>query len=260
MFTIKQFGIFLLSWVLLSCKSQPKTIEHSASTLSANRSENRPNRDFCWQGSLNGNIPVFIHYQIDSEFLVGEIVYLNTKEKTPIKLAGTTMDLGYFRLLEFDKTGNITGIVTASQNKNVLEGNWFSPKSRKELSFNASTKDTTIASRPKAALHEIFGTYQYRYGEEGYQGEFIIRQLPDSKASFSINSVTEAPGRNVAEVNEDTITMSASQFVYQLRDARSCEIMVRFYKEFAFIKYTRGYCQGEFGNNATVDGIFFKTD
>ena len=42
-----------------------------------------------WTGMINSSIPVFISYSIQDSLVVGEIRYLNTKEKKPIRLLGT---------------------------------------------------------------------------------------------------------------------------------------------------------------------------
>jgi hypothetical protein len=217
--------------------------------------------EICWTGTLNGKTPIFIRYALDSNLIIGEITYLNTKDKQPIKLLGTIEEDKNYRLLEFDKTGNVTGIITGLPNDKIFNGSWFSPKTRKELTLNLTPKDTVINS-PKLAtgLQDIFGHYHYQYSEAGYQGDFEITKLPDGKAAFGITSVTGEPARNVAQIDDDTITLNNPHFIYKVPDTDSCEFEVKFYKGFASIRYTKGYCDGQFGMNATIDGIFLKTE
>ena len=255
--------IFLLT--IISCNNQHQKVSSSDTTSSdtpttSKETKNKNDKEISWTGTLHGKTPVFIHYQLDNNLIFGEITYLNTKDKLPITLLGTIEDDKSYRLLEFEKDGNITGIITGLPKENVFEGSWFSPKTRKELVLTLAKKDTAINSSATDALfQDIFGHYHYQYSEAGYQGDFEIKKLSNSKASFGITSVTGEPGRNVAQIDDDTITLTTTHFIYKLPDTDNCEFQVKFYKGFASIKYTKGFCDGQFGNNATIDGIFLKT-
>jgi hypothetical protein len=254
--------IFLLASI--SCNNQQQKITDPDTKVSDTRTtltdtKFDTNKEICWTGTLNGRAPVFIHYQLDSNLIVGEITYLNTKDKLPITLLGTIEDDKSYRLLEFQKTGNITGIITGTPTGNHFSGSWFSPKTRKELVLSLQKKDTAVNSAPiDTELQDIFGHYHYQYSEVGYQGDLEIVRLSNSKASFGITSVTGEPARNVAQIDDDTISLTTTHFIYKLPDTNDCEFEVRFYKGFAFIKYTKGFCDGQFGMNATIDGIFLK--
>ena len=258
--------IYLLTLTIISCNNQQEKVSDldtsataTTTTLTSDKALN--SNEICWTGNLDHKIPVFIHYQIDSNLIIGEITYLNTKEKLPIRLLGTIEDDKSYRLLEFEKSGNITGIITGVPADKTFNGSWFSPKTRKELVLNLLRKDTAITSSTMdTKLQDIFGRYHYQYSEAGYQGDFEIYKLANSKAVFGITSVTGAPGRNLAQIDDDTIDLSAAHFIYKLPDTDDCEFEVKFYRGFAFIKYTKGFCEGQFGMNATVDGIFLKTE
>lgn len=73
-----------------------------------------------WRGTINSKIPVFVSYSIQDNIVMGEIRYLNTKEKKPIRLLGTIEEGGTYRLLEFSPTGTITGIITGTPTKDFL--------------------------------------------------------------------------------------------------------------------------------------------
>ncbi len=252
---------YILLLTIISCNSQQQKFSSSDSSDSAIPTTLiKIKNEICWKGTLKGNIPVFIHYQLDSNLIIGEITYLNTKENLPIKLLGTIENDKSYRLLEFEESGNITGIITGLPTDKIFNGSWFSPRTRKELDVNLVQKDTNIISyKTDIKLQEIFGNYHYQYSEAGYQGDFEIKKLLHSKASFAITSVTNEPARNVAQINTDTISLNTTQFNYQLPETKDCEFQVNFYKGFAYIRYTKGYCDGQFGNNATIDGIFLKT-
>ncbi|MBX3255376.1 MAG: hypothetical protein KF862_14640 [Chitinophagaceae bacterium] len=258
--------IYILLLTIISCNNQQQKVSSSDTLASAKPSfltdvQNQSNNEICWTGTLNGKTPVFLHYKLDSNLIIGEITYLNTKDKLPIKLLGTIEDDKSYRLLEFEKSGNITGIITGLPTDKIFSGSWFSPKTRKELVLNLVKKDTVINSNTKdTQLQDIFGHYHYQYSEAGYQGDFEITKLPNSKASFGITSVTGEPARNIAQIENDTIALNTTQFIYKMPNTDSCEFSVKFYKGFVYIRYTKGFCDGQFGMNATIDGIFLKTE
>ena len=257
---------YILLLTIISCNNQEQKVSSADTLISSNPSaladsKNKGSNEISWTGTLNRKTPVFIHYQLDSNLIIGEIIYLNTKDKQPIKLLGTIEDDKSYRLLEFEKSGNITGIITGLPTDKNFNGSWFSPKTRKEFVVSLVKKDTTIMSaKVRTQLEEIFGNYHYQYSEAGYQGDFKIKKLPTSKASFGITSVTGEPGRNVAQIDDDTITLNTAQFIYKLPNTKDCEFQVKFYNGFAYIRYINGFCDGQFGNNATIDGIFLKTN
>ena len=253
---------YILLLTIFSCNNPTKQVSTSTDTSSsATNIRPQTESETCWMGTLNNKTPVFLHYKMDDSLIIGEITYLNTKDKFPILIVGTIEEDKNYRLLEFEKSGNITGVITGLPTGKAFNGSWFSPKTRKELVLNLIKKDTIVNSRSiQTNLEEIFGHYHYQYTEEGYQGDLEITKLTNSKIIFGITAVTEEPARNVAQVDDDTIELNTTHFIYKIPESDNCEFEVRFYKGFAYIKYTKGYCNGQFGMNATIDGIFLKTD
>ncbi len=245
----------LLLCISTSCtlqqKKQAKEVKKNATTTL--------NNDICWSGTLNAKIPVFLHYQVLDSVVIGELTYLNTKAKKPIPVVGTLKN-GNYRILEFAKDGNITGILTGTQNTDTnFSGYWFSPKTRKNLSLNLTKSDSIIPSKSNTTvLKNIYGNYRYQYSESGYQGEFSISKVDHKNSAFSIFSVTNAPARNMADVGIDTISLHTTEFLYTIPDTDDCEFKVRFFKDFLQINYTKGFCDGTFGHNATIEGIYYK--
>lgn len=258
--------IFILFLTIISCNSQQQKVGDTGTLTSDSvhaftTTNIQDTKEACWTGTLNGKTPVFIHYKLDSNLIIGEIIYLNTKNKQPIILLGTIEDDKSYRLLEFEKSGNITGVIIGSPTDNTFKGSWFSPKTGKELIVNLTKMDTVIkAVVTETNLQDVFGHYHYQYSEAGYQGDFEITKLTNSKAIFGLTSVTREPARNLAHVDDDTIDLNTTRFTYKIPDTDSCEFEVKFYKQFAYIKYTKGFCDGQFGMNATIDGIFLKTE
>ncbi|BAP30917.1 uncharacterized protein CHSO_1880 [Chryseobacterium sp. StRB126] len=260
-----QYLVYIPLLAIISCNKPDEKVDNSNS-ITPERSvtlasvKNNVGKEISWKGFLNGKTPVFIHYQIDGDVIVGEITYLNTKNKLPIALLGTIGDDNSYRILEFEKSGNITGVITGNPTDGVFKGSWFSPKTRKELVLNLVKKDTALVSKEiETNLGDLFGRYHYQYSEAGYQGDLEIKRLPGSKAVFGLTSVTGEPARNLAQIDDDTIDLKTTHFTYKLSDTDDCEFKVKFYKGFAVVQYTQGVCSGQFGLNATIEGIYLKT-
>jgi hypothetical protein len=214
-----------------------------------------------WTGMINSRIPVFISYSIQDSLVMGEIRYLNTKEKKPIRLLGTIEEGGTYRLLEFSPTGTITGLITGTPAGESFAGSWASPETGKELSLSLTRRDTLIRRElSKPVREEISGHYHYQYGQKGFMGDFEVERVDKQRIAFSVLSLTNVErGPNIAEVEKDTVALTGNSFIYMIPDSDNCEFKVSFYKDFVYITYTRGYCAGQFGLNATIDGIFVKT-
>ena len=228
------------------------SINHSEGTIAS--------KEICWSGTINGKIPILLYYHFENEVIIGKIIYLNTKNKIPIRIIGLVEDdTPMLRLLEFEESGNVTGIISANISDYHFKGTWFSPLNRKELTIELTKKDTLITSSNNCAdSNAIYGKYHYQFSEAGYQGDFEIKRISNSKSTFMISSVTNDPARNIAQIDEDTVTVINNQFTYKLANTDDCEFKVMFYKDFAYIKYTKGFCEGQFGNNADIDGLFLK--
>lgn len=255
---------FIVSLLLFSCQSKKEnevlpTAVKDTLTESIEIPKENDKKEIFWKGYINKSIPIYLHYQIENEIAVGEIIYLNTKEKYPIKVIGSVIE-GNFRLLEFEPSGNITGIISGKITKdNHFTGDWFSPKNSKNFTLDLTAKDTTVASPSiKPNTDELFGEYHYQYSENGYQGDFSIEKINENKVAFTIFSVTNEPARNMAVVEKDTIELTSNSFVYNIANSEDCEFEVTIYKDFITINYTQEYCTSQFGHNATVEGIFLK--
>ncbi len=257
-------GLFFIFVVMaISCSSQ----QQKTNDVHSKRVEFSPNipiqskKEICWTGTLNQKIPIFLHYQFDSNLVVGEVIYLNTKNRKPIQIIGNIEEDKTCRLLEFDKTGNITGIFSGKITENSFNGSWFSPKTRKKLSLDLIPKDTLMNSPSiGAASKDVFGTYHYQYSTDGYNGVFEFNKVQEGKAALYILSLTNVErGPNIAEVERDTISFEGSSFKYKIPGSDDCEFRVKFYKDFVYIK-SKAYCGGWFGFNADIDGIYVKTE
>jgi hypothetical protein len=210
-----------------------------------------------WTGKLNDKTPINLKYSISGEIIVGEITYLNTKNKIPIKIIGTIDEDKSYRILEFENNGNITGIITGKPNEKEFTGSWFSPKSKKSLNLkliNPTRKQISVSQN--VAIGNA--NYHYGYSEKGSQGDFEIKKLKNNKYEFSIMSVTGEPSRNIADIDETEVNIIGNSFKYNLPEEKDCEFQVTFYSDFVVIRYTKGDFEGQFGHNATIEGIYLK--
>ena len=210
-----------------------------------------------WSGTLNNKIPINLKYSISGEIITGEITYLKTKSKIPIKIIGTIEEDKSYRILEFENNGNISGIITGKPTEKDFSGSWFSPKSRKSLNLKLTNPTKKQISLTQNVIISD-ANYHYGYSEKGYQGDFEIKKLKNNKYEFSILSVTGEPSRNIAEIDETEVNIEGNSFRYKLPEEKNCEFQVTFYSEFVVIKYTKGDFEGQFGHNATIEGIYLK--
>lgn len=214
-----------------------------------------------WKGQLNGKIPVFIHFTVLDSVLSGEITYLNTVSKQPIRILGELGANNSYRLLEMGKKGLITGIMNLKIDGEKCAGTWFSPQSRKEYTMAAVPSDSVIRALDlKTDASDVFGHYTYRYTKDaGNFGDFSIKKKSAETAIFQITGVHSAPGYNLAHIDETIVPFSGTCLEYKIPEAESCNFQVKFYKDFAQVKYTNGLCaNGYFGHNASVEGLFLK--
>jgi hypothetical protein len=260
---ITVFVILLLAFGQKQGKSSPENRGISTESLKVQTDPPQKKitpKNTCWKGKLGGKIPVFVHYQLEGDLVVGEITYLKTKKKTPIRLIGEVHNGSFYRLLEYDPKGTITGIIEGNVIKGAFTGKWIAPSTQKELALNLQSSDSLIVKRNfKARPDQLFGTYAYAYGEEGYSGQLEISEAENGEADFYLISLTSLNmGPNIAEIERDRVKLEGDHFTYTIPYSESCEVRVDFYKDFARVQYLNGDCPGQFGHNATVEGIFVK--
>lgn len=276
------FSVLLLMFifVIASCSDSAPKDETETTQKVPSEEENMqepkkkdPNVKYahCWEGKLGGKIPVFFHYTIKDSILSGEVTYLNTKTRKPIRILGEISPNNYYRILEFNKKGKITGIWSLKIQGNTCSGTWYEPaetvwddsKVYKEFKVLASPSDSIIEEwNLEADPKKVFGDYAYSFTEEnGNSGGFYLRKKNANKALFEISSVTSAPAYNIASIEETEVAFSnQTAFDFDIPEYETCNFRVTFYKDFAYVRYTNGYCtDGYFGHNATVEGLFLKT-
>jgi len=263
---MKKITYFLFLLFVCSCAGNVSKNESTSTQLKEDRIDLDTlvigeKQQIAWTGMVDKSIPVLLHYQMFDSLLVGELVYLGNTKRNPVTIIGELDELNEHRVLEFDRNGNISGIISGIPKENNWLGTWFSPKTRNEYSLDLKRIDTLINLPSQAvAAADITGHYYYQYGRKGQKGVLKVRRLPEDKLEFSILSLTDEPARNIALIDTDTVICKGTSFAYSVPFTDDCQVKVQFYKEFAHIRYTKSDCMGAFGHNASLEGIFYKTD
>jgi hypothetical protein len=214
-----------------------------------------------WTGHINSGIPVFIWLVEKDSVFKGQVIYTQTKNKTPITLLGRRYpkdDARRIRICEYLPDATISGIYNFDELTATTTGTWFSPATRKVFNIDMVSRDTVLANIDSSFQSgQEEGDYGYAYGRKGYEGSIAIRWVDAHRLSFEIGCHTEAPAYNLADVDRDTVDVKGDYFDYKLGGSEHCVFRVQFYKHFLERRYLDGSdCQ--FGFNATVEGIFYK--
>lgn len=211
-------------------------------------------------GLIDQKIPVELTVSVSKNVVLGNIRYVKTKEKKPIKIIGTLDSGTHYHLEEFEKDGNISGIIDVVLKNGKLEGTWSSTKSDAvyPMALDVQTKINPKPEIFSPVLADHFeGTYTYQYGEDGYQGSIAIKKIKGQMYSYDIGSVTRAPGRNIADASGE-VMIKNNQFTIEINN--SCSFLATFYNGFLSITSVPSEQSRdcEFGLNATLEGTFLK--
>lgn len=211
-------------------------------------------------GFINKKIPVELNISISNQLILGDIRYLGTRSKQPIKIIGRVENQNQYSLHEFQRDGNISGIIDATLINNKLEGEWYATKSDTSYAITLTLKtNQNLKQEIFSPLKpdQLAGEYAYQYGEKGYQGSITIKKESGNTYSYDIGSVTRDPGRNIADASGKAI-LKNDQLIIQVN--KSCKFKVKFYNGFLVISQEGpdklNDC--EFGFNATLEGTYLK--
>ncbi|PQA97171.1 hypothetical protein B0A69_03800 [Chryseobacterium shigense] len=225
-----------------------------------NAQQKNTDANYSFSGLINQKIPVELTMSASKNVVLGNIRYVKTKEKKPIKIIGTLDSGNHYHLEEFESDGNISGIIDAELKNGKLAGSWSSTKSDAVYPI---TLDIQTKVHPEHVMFSpvpsdrFEGTYTYQYGENGYQGSITIKKIKDQMYSYDIGSVTRAPGRNIADASGE-VRIKNNQFTIEIN--KSCSFLATFYNGFLSITPVPSEQSRdcEFGLNATLEGTFLK--
>ena len=249
-------SFFIVITILFSCVSDPqsKAPEHTEEDTTTNKQV--PVIE-AWQGNLNGTIPVLMWYSKTDSVLYGQVYYTNQKAPKPIKIIGVVQDNSY-RILEFMSDGNITGIWSLTPQVSSAEGDWFGSENKKTLNTSLMHIDTAVNIADISEIDNVTGTYSYAYGKDGGAGHLEVKQIDSKAIIVNFENVTSAPAYNMAFM-KDTVSISNNIAQYHSDEFGSCSFKLAFYNNFVIVDYVNDEADCGFGHNATVDGIYLKT-
>lgn len=210
-----------------------------------------------WQGTINGKIPVLMWYRIKDSILTGSLFYTEQTPLQAIKLIGTIKN-NRFRMLEFTPNGNITGVWIITPKSSSAEGSWFSPRTRKSMHVSMMHIDTAVTIEDINDVNTINGEYAFSYGAKGHFGNMSVKALTNESITVSFSNFTDAPARNMAIIEDDTIGIQNNIATYSSTEYGVCEFQIRFYNGFAVVSYLNNNDNCGFGHNASVEGIYIK--
>jgi hypothetical protein len=209
-----------------------------------------------YAGKLDGKVEATLSLYGLGDVVRGTMTY--KKVGKPIFVCGTFLTDGTFHLREFQPDGNITGILSGTQQGQKLIGKWYPPETDKEmrLEFDVVTVQEKGTNQWPYPPKDVSGHYHFHEGEDGPIGDMGAHQSGD-EVSLSFECNTNAPARNIASVDEVTTKIVDGVARYKMPEA-DCEFEVRFYEGFAEVEYVERRADCGFGFRATVAGTYLK--
>lgn len=251
-----------------------------------NETEQQSNSDvkrYRFQCLINNKYPVDLTFELYQNMIQGQIVYTNTKNKTPIYLLGNVLsyDKGGYEVFirEMAPDGSTTGIIRGKiTEQNKLEATWNAPdkyietkngklfdyvqgKSYPMHILKIADKETSLYSDKifdwKPNTNNAYGTYYYSMGENCASGKIEI--FPKNKKIMcNIYTNTSAPSFNMAIVEEQECVVKNNRLVCTLSSEAPCQFVILPFKQFVAVEYINDARNCEFGMNATVEGLYLK--
>lgn len=226
-------------------------------------------QSYDFKGTINNKIPVEVWLEINNEIISGEIVYLNTTAKTPIRLLGNFSD-HTARIFEMLPDGKLSGVIEAEISHDQLKGTWFNPLDwEKKYSITLSKSEKKhIPFNWKKLPDNILGEYQYYWGGESSIGVINITNQDKNVISFTLNNCSGAPNFELVgisgynEQNGEEVPAKAvingQTLIYEVD--KTCAVELTFYDDFVVSSYVPGKeCLEYTGLRGSYEGIYLKT-
>lgn len=209
-----------------------------------------------YEGTVGGKSKATLAFHGLGDYVRGSITYQKTGQ--PIIVLGKFLTDGTFFLRELGKDGNVSGVLSGSENGGKLSGTWYAPGTDRELELAmdaVAVKEEGTVPWPYAAT-SISGSYGYHYGKEGPQGTISVTKTGETY-SLAIDCVTGAPGYNQASVEAAGLRLDGHTLRHKV-PGMDCEVSVEFFDGFAFVGFVDEQTDCGFGHNATVEGEYLK--
>lgn len=230
------------------------------------------------KGVINGNIPVSVWFDFKDGLIFGEIVYTDTKTKTPIRLLGREEENGSYRLYEMLPNGDISGTVDGRLENGVLSGTWHGRSQMIEKSEgNYEYKKGKIFPIKVNAVERMHtphnwafdaknasGIYAYSLGDNCDDGTLFLQINNDGTVRYRLIGLTGAPFYRTACFPENALSgeTAAAKLLGNkilIEEDKKCAIEILLYNGFLVSRYVDGKdCRHRVGNGATAEGLFLK--
>lgn len=230
------------------------------------------------KGTINDKIPVAVWFDSKDGLIFGEIVYTDTKSRTPIRLLGRREEDGYYRLFEMLPNGNISGTIKGVLVNGVLSGTWigrpqiivkneddYQYKEGKKYSIKVSAVERTHAPYTwELEAGNASGIYAYSVGDNCDSGTVNLQIDTDGTVRYRIIGLTGEPFYRTACFPEDALSdefaaakLNGNRIL--IEEDEGCAIELLLYNDFLVSRYVDGRdCRFRVGNGATAEGLFLK--
>ena len=234
-----------------------RTIHFLFALLYATAVAAKSNDAIKYQGTamIGSSVKATIWFEERDSIVSGAITY--AKGRLPILIRGVHERDGNYRILEFQKDGMVSGILTGTIKGTSFNGEWFSPESRKNLLLKCQLRASSIQKAPAVlSTKDASGTFKYAYGKQGHRGFLKVVYTGEDYVTVSFDNTTAAPAYNQAIVDPVTLPIRNNVVFYQMQEG--CAFRIRLFQDFAIVDYPTEEYECSFGMNASVDGIYCK--
>lgn len=265
---LRIYFAFILLVVILSCSrksERSKGMENEDVTKTDSVAIGRDDIDLKgpasnsgkYEGVLDNKIQISVWFAEKGNVAKGEIIYKSSG--IPIILIGNILNNFYY-LSEFDKTGNVTGVLSFQASGDSLLGEWYSPANGKRLNLKLKKVIPIAVDDDFFAVGKTKdGMYKYQYGEEGAVGKIELKKSQPGTMLMNVSNLTAAPARNMAILKDAKLEINEDYGIYKNKsEFEDCEFMIRFYKDFIYVNYPDDKHECGFGHNAGVEGVYLK--
>lgn len=88
-----KYWFYPLFFLIVACNDGHQEVSNDSNSFDTTTATSelpiRKLKNASWRGTLNGKIPIFLHYSLEDNVVIGDITYLNTRSQQPIRLLGT---------------------------------------------------------------------------------------------------------------------------------------------------------------------------
>lgn len=224
-------------------------------------------RQFAFEGTLDGKIPVRLAFEENADSIVaGAIYYPKAKKPAQILVVGNHSYSGIYNLSEYQEDGVITGTMSFTAEGGTMTGDWYNPRTEKimaftdmhSIAFPKSFGGKLTPEDPGKIGHE----YKYSFYHTGYQdmmgGTVTFRAAGKNRVHFHVSNV---PG-NIAEGESEKgrpALLHGNEFEYY--DVNECGygFKAAFFPRFVVLTTLTDWdSTGCFGAFTTFEEIYIK--